>query len=151
MCRDQVWLKAYVEKLLREIYDDAQVEEDDDGDFYSRWGTAAVYVRVIEGRHPMVRVFAHAAWGVKQSAAVLREINDLNTRTVSATVSIADGTILVTQTLHPSGLDEPTLAQAYCQVGSVADDIGTLAAAMFDGHTPFPAGEQPADAEGGAA
>jgi hypothetical protein len=147
MCRNNEWLKAYAEKLLREINDDEPVEEDGDGDFYCRWGTAAVYVRVVGGRSPMVRVFAHAAWGVKQTAAVLREINELNTRTVSATVSIDDDTILVVQTLYASSLDRPTLAQAYHQVGTVADDIGTLAAAMFDGHTPFPAGELSADAE----
>lgn len=147
MCESGEWLKAYVEKLLREVLDDASVVEDDDGDFCFRMGTSAVYVRVWEsGDRPLVRVFASAAWGLKPSAALLRELNELNARATAATIYVQEGVIFVDQTLFAASLDTATLAHAFWHVCSVAEDIGTLAAAMFDGHTPFPACEQ-AEAE----
>jgi hypothetical protein len=45
--------------------------------------------------------------------------------------------VVVSQTLSPIGLTRPVLAQALDAVATVADDIGTLFAVMFDGRTPF--------------
>jgi Putative bacterial sensory transduction regulator len=146
MVERREWLRAYVEKLLRELGDDEAVHEDEDGDFCLRWDTAAVYVRVMDREPTMVYVFAHAAWGVKTSAALLRELNELNAQAVSATIYVREGVVHVDQTLLASSLDKDTLAQAVSHVGLVATDIGTLAAAMFDGQTPFPADAEQADA-----
>ena len=46
--------------------------------------------------------------------------------------------MLVSQVLSPIGLTQPVLAQALRSVSGVAEDIGPLLAAMFDGSTPFP-------------
>jgi len=139
------WLHAYVEKCLRAGSQDAPVTVDGDGDFFYRWGTAACWVRV--ETHPrMVKVLAHAATGVKKSVKLLTEINELNARARTARTFWADGYLVVTQSILADGVTPRSLGQACASVGSVAEDIGTLAAAFFDGATPFPADAATAEA-----
>ena len=79
------WLRAYVEKCLRQAWEDRPVCMDEDGDFFFRCNTAACWVRVEEDAS-LVRVFAHAATGVKRSARLLAELNELNQRARAAKV-----------------------------------------------------------------
>ena len=132
-----MWIRSHVELLLQREWDVCRVLSDEDGDFPYRHGTAACYVSVLDLDPPMVRVFAHAAYGLKPTLKVLREINDVQSRATSARVELRRDVVVVSQTVSPIGLTQPVLAQAMDAVGSVADDIGTLFAAMFDGTTPF--------------
>lgn len=138
MNRHGEWLRAYVEKCLREQWGIDKVLQDDDGDFCYRCGTAACYVRVEGGPAPLVRVFAHAVVDVKRSARLLVELNEVNERSRTAHAYWAGGAVIVEQALHPNGVEPEALGQACAAVGRVADDLGTLAAAAFDGRTPFP-------------
>jgi hypothetical protein len=133
-----MWIRSHVELLLQQEWHACRVVADDDGDFPFRHGTAACYVSVLPVDPPMVRVFGHAAFGVKPTLKVLREINDIQHRALSARVELRNDVVVVSQTLSPIGLTQPVLAQALDAVATVADDIGTLFAAMFDGRTPFP-------------
>jgi hypothetical protein len=132
-----MWIRSHVELLLQREWDVCRVLSDEDGDFPYRHGTAACYVSVLDVDPPMVRVFAHAAYGLKPTLKVLREINEIQGRSMSARVELRRDVVVVSQTVSPIGLTQPVLAQAMDAVGSVADDIGTLLAAMFDGATPF--------------
>ena len=132
-----MWIRSHVELLLQREWDVCRVLSDEDGDFPYRHGTAACYVSVLDLDPPMVRVFAHAAYGLKPTLKVLREINEIQGRSVSARVELRRDVVVVSQTFSPIGLTQPVLAQAMDAVGSVADDVGTLLAAMFDGATPF--------------
>jgi hypothetical protein len=132
-----MWIRSHVELLLQREWDVCRVLSDEDGDFPYRHGTAACYVSVLDGDPPMVRVFAHAAYGLKPTLKVLREINDIQGRATSARVELRRDVVVVSQTVSPIGLTQPVLAQAMDAVGTVADGIGTLFAAMFDGATPF--------------
>ena len=143
---ESMWIKSHVELLLQREWEVCRVATDPDGDFPFRGGTAACWVTVSDGEPPMVHVFAHAACGLKPTARVLRELNDIQNRALSARVALADGCVLVSQVISPIGLTQPVLAQALRSVGGVAEDIGPLLAAMFDGSTPFPV-EVPEDEE----
>jgi hypothetical protein len=136
---ETIWIKSHVELLLQREWEVCRVAVDPDGDFAFRAGTAACWVTVSDGELPMVHVFAHAACGLKPTAKVLRELNDIQNRALSARVSLADGCVLVSQVLSPIGLTQPVLAQALRAVAGVAEETGPLIAAMFDGCTPFPA------------
>jgi hypothetical protein len=92
----------------------------------------------------MVRVAASAATGLRATAALLRELNEIQLRALSASVCWHDGSVIVFQTLSPVGLTRPVLAQAIDAVSGVANDVGTLVAGMFGGATPYPA-EVPTD------
>jgi hypothetical protein len=132
-----MWIRSHVEVLLQREWDVCRVVADADGDYPFRRGTAACYVSVLDVNPPMVRVFAHAAFGLKATLKVLREINDIQHRALSARVELRHDVVVVSQTVSPIGLTQPVLAQAMDSVGTVADDIGTLFAVMFDGRTPF--------------
>lgn len=135
---ETMWIKSHVELLLQREWEVCRVAPDPDGDFPFRAGTAACWVSVSEGDPPMVHVFAHAACGLKPTLKVLRELNEIQNRAFSARISLAEGCVLVSQVLSPIGLTSPVLAQAMHAVGGVAQDIGPLLAAMFDGSTPYP-------------
>jgi hypothetical protein len=97
------------------------------------------WVSVMETEPVMIRVFAHAAYGVKPSAKLLREINEVQHRSLTARVELVSDLVMVSQTISASGLTQPVLAQALDAVAAVAAEVGPLLAAMFDGATPFAA------------
>ncbi len=134
-----LWIRSHVERLLQEEWGACRVVPDDDGDYAYRQGTAACWVSVMDTEPIMVRVFAHAATGVKASLKLLSELNAIQWRALSASISLRGGAVVVEQTISPIGLTQPVLAQALQAVGGVADDIGVLLAGMFNGSTPYPA------------
>lgn len=115
-----------------------RVHADDDGDYMFRNGTAACWVSVLASDPVMVRVFAHAVNGLKPSLGVLRELNDIQSRSLSTSIGVLHGSVLVSQTISPISLSQEVLAQALSAVGTVANDIGALLASVFGGATPFP-------------
>ncbi len=132
------WLRSHVERCLQDLWDRRDIGADGDGDYPFRWGSAACFVRVEPGDPPLVRVWAQAAVGVKRSAKLLAELNDVNQRTRTAHAFYADHLVVVEQPVHAGAVDRVTLQQACESVGTVADDIGTMIAAVHGGHTPFP-------------
>jgi hypothetical protein len=134
---ERAWIKSHVELLLQREWNVCRVLSDEDGDFPFQHGTAACYVSVLDSDPPMVRVLAHAAYGLKATLKLLREINDIQARSLTTRIELRRDVAVVSQTLSPVGLTQPVLAQAINAVSSVADDIGTLLAVMFDGATPF--------------
>jgi hypothetical protein len=146
-----MWIRSHVELLLAREWGCCRVTADDDGDYLFPSGTALCWVSVLDGEQPMVRVTAHAAYGFKASARLLRELNDVQARCLSAAVRLNGDAVVVTQTISPIGLTQPVLAQALDAVTSVARDLGPLLAAMFDGQTPLTPGRAdatPSDSEG---
>lgn len=135
-----LWVRSHVERLLQDEWNCCRVTADDDGDYQFRRGTAVGWVSILDnGDVPLVRVFAFAAVSIKPSAALLRELNDIQRRTATAAIMWADGRVIVSQTLSPIGITQAVLAQAINAVGGIAFDIGLLLAGMFSGETPYPA------------
>jgi hypothetical protein len=93
------------------------------------------------GTPDLVRVFAFAAVGTPRNAKLLTELNDINGRCRTASVSWAGGLVIVEQVLDAKAVKRSTLRQAFVAVGCVADDIGTMIATVFGGRTPFAQGE----------
>lgn len=144
-----MWIRSHVEQLLECEWDACRLQADSDGDYAFRRGTAACWVSVLDTDPVMVRVFAHAAYGLKPSLKLFTEINEIQRRALSCRVEFGEGVVVVSQTISPQGLTQPVLRQALNAVSGAADDIGTLLAAMFGGQTPY-AAEVPdsEDAEG---
>lgn len=138
-------LRSHVERCLQDIWDTRELVVDGDGDYPFRQGTAMGWVSVVAGPPPSVRVFAHAAHGLRRTAKLLGEVNDLNARSRWAKVAFAHGIVQVSIELPPAAVDRLTLAGAVVSVGEVADDVGGLLAAVFGGQTPLPAVPQEHD------
>jgi hypothetical protein len=137
-------VRSHVERCLQDIWDVRVPEVDGDGDYPFRSASSVGWVRVEPQRPVLVRVFAHAAYEVKRSVALLKEINALNVRSRFATVCWAGGVVSVHSALPAESVDRATLRLALDTVTSVADDISVLTAAVFGGQLP----PQPCDAGG---
>jgi hypothetical protein len=127
-------VRSHVERCLQDIWDVRSPEVDEEGDYPFKTKVCFGWVRVEPQPPVMVRVFAHAAYEVKSSTALFKEINSLNARSRLATVSWASGVVSVHAALPAEPLDRPSLKLALDMVSSVADDIGELTAAVFGGH-----------------
>jgi hypothetical protein len=144
---EALWVRSHVERLLQDEWNVCRVEPDPDGNYPFRRGSASCSVSIMcDDTPPMVRVAASAVTGVRPTAALLRELNEIQLRALSASVCWHDGSVVVFQTLCPVELTRPVLTQAIDAVSGVANDVGLLMAGMFGGATPFPA-ETPADQE----
>lgn len=133
---EHTWLRSHVEKCMREIWDDAPVHYDDDGDIPFRAGTAALWVST-RCDEPRIQVFAHAAHGVKQTAALLREVNEVSGRSLFARVYVRQGVVMVESVLPSEAVSSRTLRMAIDSVATVANDLGVLIATVHGGATPF--------------
>ncbi len=129
--------RALLERTVRQMWPADQVRTDPDGSFEFRFGCAAGWLTVLDTAPIMVRVTAHAAYDIDACESLWSELNDIQLATLSAAVAWCDGTVFVTQTLDPAGVNVTTLAQAVRAVGGVADNIGPLLAGVFDGQTPY--------------
>ena len=98
--RNQVMLRSHVERCLQDIWDTRELITDLDDDYPFRYGTAACWVSLLEGSNWGVRVFAHAAHGLKTSAKLLREVNALNVQSRWARLALHEGTVRVSVELH---------------------------------------------------
>src|SRR3954469_22282044 len=102
---DILWVRSHVERLLQDEWSVCRVVQDDDGDYHFRHGTAAGWVSILEtGDVPFVRVFAFAADGIKPTAALFGELNEIQLRCDTTAVMWSGGRVLVSQTLSPIGL-----------------------------------------------
>jgi hypothetical protein len=136
MSRQIEWLTAYVEKCMTEAWGDTVGRHEDVVTFGC--GTAAGIVQVEDCEPVIVRVMAKAVLGVRASAKLLREINELNAVSRVANVWWNDGDVIVECSVFAGSVDADSLATACTHVATVANDIGVGFAAMFDGSTPLP-------------
>jgi hypothetical protein len=136
---EMTWLQSHVRQLLQAEWNLCRVEVDCDGDVPFPRGTAACWVSVVAPEDELfVRVWAHVAYGVKRTLKLTSELDEINARTRTVKVYWCDSVIIAEQAMHAEGVTQKTLGVACEAVGGVADDVGTLIAAMFGGATPFP-------------
>lgn len=136
-------LRSHTERCLQEMWEQPELVTDDDGDYPFRIGTAACWVRVSASPEQEVRVFAHAAFGVKRTAKLLAELNDLNARSRWMTTSLQGDVVVVSGALHWTAVNRPALSQYMNAACHIANDIGPMIATVYGGATPF----EPADDE----
>lgn len=134
----QVLLRSHVERCLQDIWTTTELTTDGDQDYPYRTGTAMCWVSLVGGPVLGVRVFAHAAYGLRTSSKLIREVNEINARSAWAKVAFHDGIVMVCTELHWAAVDRLALAQAIGAVGEVADQIGPLLAGVYGGQTPHP-------------
>ncbi len=133
------WLGAYVEKCMVEAWGEEAAELDCFGDTVAyRAGTAACIVQVEEDAPVMVRVMAKAVVGVRLTAKLLLEINEINAHSRVANVWWQDDDVVVECSLFAEAVDGVSLVDACGHVAAVANDVGIGIAVMFDGSTPYP-------------
>lgn len=143
-------LRSHVERVLQGEWEVPEVACDEDGDYPFRAGTAQCWVSVLPpvGNGPAsVRVFGYAAEGLKPSARLLRELNEINAASRWCRVYLRGGRVVVSRDLDLAATDDLSVVWACRCVADVASDIGAVLATVYGGTTPHPAEPEPATQE----
>lgn len=131
--------RSHVKELARQAFELEQVVEDEEGDLPFPCGTAMLFLSVVDdGR--LVRAWSVAARGVPVTKAVLRELNDANAGAVMARVWAIGRDVVVESHLPVEGLTLRDFRSFSLEVGSVADRLGSMLAAVHGGRVAFPDG-----------
>lgn len=114
-------VRTYVEKLLRQLINDDQLQADPDGDYPVRYRDALYFVRIDGDASPLVRVFSIALDDVQLTPELLAEVNDINTKLTFARAMFVRGQVLIETELLGEDL-APRSFGAACQSVAVAAD-----------------------------
>lgn len=132
-------LRSHVERCLQESMDLCRVGTDCDGDYPFVHDSAVYYVSLLEAADTWwVRVWSVAATGVRQSAALLRELNELTSRSPLVKVVWRQGAVHVEGMLHGCAVHEESLGRLCVAVGETSASIGALVAAVHGGEPVSP-------------
>jgi hypothetical protein len=131
--------RSHVRELVREAFELSELVVDDDGDLPFPCGTALFYVSVVrDGR--FVRVWSRVVGGIEPKKAVLREVNDANAGLTLARVHASVSAVWVEGLLPLEPLRARDLAALCFEVGTTADQLGQMLAAVHGGSVAVPDG-----------
>ena len=131
--------RSHVKELAREVFELTEIVVDEDGDLPFRHGTAVFYVSVVaNGR--LVRVWSRAVDGLAVTKPVLREVNDANAWLVLARTWVHGSAVMVEGCLPVEALRAGDLRALCLEVGSTADRLGSMLAAVHGGQVVLPVG-----------
>jgi hypothetical protein len=129
--------RSHVKELVREAFELEEVVVDADGDLPFPCGTAMFYLSVVgDGR--MLRVWSRAVAGIKVTKAVLQELNEVNGGMTVARVWATGSEVWVEGCLPVQTLRPCDVAALSHEVGTTADRLGSMLAAVFGGRVARP-------------
>lgn len=129
-------LRAHVLRSLRRDLCTGPLVPDDDGDLRVVWRTLPVYVRLVEGGPPLVRVWTPAAYDLPSTAKVLREVNDVNAALSGARCFLRGRTLYVAGELEVASVEPGELGRLVERVGTTGVRVGSMLAAVHGGVHP---------------
>lgn len=112
-------------------------KQDEDGDYPIRVGSALMFVRIVDGRPPVVAVFAPILRDVAGTADVLRELNEVNAHIRFGRAFWMQGQVLVASELTGADISPDQIAFACIELGSLADRLDDALHGRFGGKTMF--------------
>lgn len=121
---------------LRHVLTDATVHRDDDGDVPIRWGSTAVYARVLQGA-PVIRFFAPVLTDLTPSPALLDAVNDINRQYLMISALWDGHALVLTVDVPGRPYVGSHVLQALEVLGTAADDLDDELQARFGGRTLF--------------
>lgn len=130
-------LAPVVEEGLRRWLGVGRLARDGDGDYPIPVGSALVFVRVVEGRLPMVAIFSSILSDVEEGPGLFAALNDINTRIRFARAFWAARTIVVAIDLPAIDITADQIAFACVQLGGLADYLDDALHGRFGGGFAF--------------
>jgi hypothetical protein len=132
------WFATHVRALMSQLLE-RPAEPDAEGDIMLDGETCRCWVRADTQDPWGAQIVAYAAFAVPERAAVLKEINQLNTHYFGVKVAlIPPGIVTVDYRLFADAVNEENLRACVGKVMSVADKIGPMLTAVYGGSTPLP-------------
>lgn len=129
------WFRAFVERSLQQVWGSSEVFKDADGDYPFGGEGLTAWVSVESSPGLGVCVWSYAAFGVKRSASVLREVNDLNLGSRLCKVLWRNGGVRVELRLPADQVSVKSLRRACSHVAGVTSDIGQMFAVVHGGES----------------
>jgi hypothetical protein len=131
--------RSHVKEMAREAFELEQVVVDGDGDLPFPCGTAMFYISVVRAGR-LVRVWSRAVDGVDATKAVLREVNEANAHLLLSRVYVMGSSVWIEGCLPVETLRAEDLGRLCWEVGTTADRVGSMIAAVHGGAVAFPDG-----------
>ena len=129
-------LRTLVLKAIREGSGNPGLEFSECGDLSLRFGSAAVFVRVLDGP-PCVRMFSPVLEDVGADGRLLERLNELNAEIRFARFFAVEGRVIVAAEMFVAPFVAEHVARACLQVGTLADEIGGTLQKEFGGRRAF--------------
>ncbi|HEX7528259.1 MAG TPA: hypothetical protein VF425_04065 [Thermoanaerobaculia bacterium] len=129
-------IRKLVLKAIREASGNQRLQCAADGELALRFGSAAVYVRVLEAP-PFVRMFSPVLEDVEVDDRLLGRLNELNRDTRFARFLVVEERVVVSVDVPATPFVAEHVAEACLQVGSLADEIGGTLQKKFGGRRAF--------------
>ena len=140
MIYDQV-LHHHVQRCLERDLGVPRCDADDDGDYGAIMDGRVVWVRPMFDESPaLVRVWAAALHGVKKSAALLTEINEINVGLTRIRCVLLGRNVTITAEAELESIEPGELGRLVTLVGQTAEHVGELIHAVFGGDMPLRVG-----------
>ena len=130
-------LGPLVEDGLQRWFGVRHLERDVDGDYPIRVGSALVFVRLIDGRPPMVVIFSSILDDIDESPALFAALNNVNRQVSYARAFWVPSRVLVATELPAVGISADQIAIACAELGHVADQLDDVFQGRFGGRLPF--------------
>ena len=135
---DHKAMHHHIQRSLQRDLGMPLVEADDDGDYGSIVDGHIVWVRpLLDETPPLVRAWTPAAHGVKRSAALLREINDVNMGLNQVRCFLVGKGVMLSAEIELESVEPGELGRLVTLVGQTAEHVGELITTVFGGEQPF--------------
>jgi hypothetical protein len=136
-CEDTVEeIRKLVLKAIREGSGNADHDFSEDWDLPLRFGSAAVFVRVLDA--PMcVRMFSPVLEDVEENDRLLDRLNELNSEIRFARFFAVEGKVIVAAEMFVAPVVADHVTRACLRVGTLADEIGGTLQKEFGGRRAF--------------
>jgi len=130
-------LRALIEEAARRWLANADPRPDKDGDYPFRFGSAVLYVRIVDDAAPVVAIFSPILRAVDRSPELLAALNELNSKIRFGRVVWAHDEVLLVSELSIVDLTADQIAHACLELGSLADAIDSELHGRFGGEIVF--------------
>jgi hypothetical protein len=130
-------LRPLVERALEGWLGLDALIRDADGDYPVRIGSALMFVQLLDGVPPVVRVFSPILRDVAASPVLLEALNEINARIRFGRVLWTDRQVVVAMELTAADLTEAQVVFACTQLGNLADHLDDGLRGRFGGATAF--------------
>lgn len=128
-------LRAAIVATLQRLLHVDEVVVDDDGDIPIRWGSAVVFVRVLD-ELPVIRCFSFVLSGVPVTVALRDAVNEVNQTHILAHAYWVDDTVVVSADCFASPYSQAAFVNVLNAVAETADTLDDDLAARFGATAP---------------
>jgi hypothetical protein len=135
--RSAAELRPLVEDALERWLGIDELVRDADGDYPIRVGSALIFVQVLDGMPPVVRIFAPLLRDVAASPTLLDALNEINGRIRFGRVFWMGRQVIVAMELTAAGITADQVVFGCTELGNLADHLDDGLHGRFGGATVF--------------